>query len=47
MPERHPQSEEELMRVEEVRGIDLPAGDVGEGLRFKSSRGSFLSLIHI
>ena len=46
MPEGHPQSEEELMRVEEVGRIDLPAGDVGEGLRFKSSRGSFNAILH-
>jgi alpha/beta superfamily hydrolase len=46
MPEGHPQSEEELRRVEEVRGLDLPAGDVGEGLRFKSSRGSFNAILH-
>ena len=46
MPAGHPQSEEELMRVEEVRVIDLPSGDFGEGFRIKSSRCSFNAILH-
>ncbi|MBC8281311.1 MAG: alpha/beta fold hydrolase [Chloroflexi bacterium] len=46
MPEGQPQSEEELMRIEDVRGIELPEGDVGEGLRFRTSRGSFNAILH-
>ena len=34
------------MRIEDVTGIDLPAGDVGEGLRFRTSRGSFNAILH-
>ncbi len=45
MPEDQPQ-EEELMRIEDVKGIDLPEGDVGEGLRFRTSRGSFNAILH-
>lgn len=46
MPEGQPQSQEELMRIEDVTGIDLPDGDVGEGLRFRTSRGSFNAILH-
>ena len=46
MPEGKPQSQEELMRIEDVIGIDLPDGDVGEGLRFRTSRGSFNAILH-
>jgi alpha/beta superfamily hydrolase len=46
MPDGQPQSQEELMRIEDVTGIDLPAGDVGEGLRFRTSRGSFNAILH-
>jgi alpha/beta superfamily hydrolase len=46
MPDSQPQSQEELMRIEDVTGIDLPAGDVGEGLRFRTSRGSFNAILH-
>ena len=46
MPEDQPQSQEELMRIEDVTGIDLPDGDVGEGLRFRTSRGSFNAILH-
>ncbi len=45
MPEDQPQ-EEELMIIEDVKGIDLPEGDVGEGLRFRTSRGSFNAILH-
>ena len=45
MPEDQPQ-EEELMRIEDVRGIALPEGDAGEGLRFRTSRGSFNAILH-
>jgi len=34
------------MRIEDVTGIDFPAGDVGEGLRFRTSRGSFNAILH-
>ncbi len=34
------------MRIEDVTGIDLPDGDVGEGLRFRTSRGSFNAILH-
>ena len=34
------------MRIEDVIGIDLPDGDVGEGLRFRTSRGSFNAILH-
>ncbi|MDE0823277.1 MAG: alpha/beta fold hydrolase [Dehalococcoidia bacterium] len=46
MPDGQPQSQEELMRIEDVTGIDLTAGDVGEGLRFRTSRGSFNAILH-
>jgi alpha/beta superfamily hydrolase len=46
MPDGQPQSQEELMRIEDVTGIDFPAGDVGEGLRFRTSRGSFNAILH-
>ena len=46
MSEGQPQSQEELMRIEDVTGIDLPDGDVGEGLRFRTSRGSFNAILH-
>ena len=46
MPEGQPQSQEELMRIEDVTGIDLPDGDVGDGLRFRTSRGSFNAILH-
>ncbi len=45
MPEDQSQ-EEELMRIEDVRGIALPEGDAGEGLRFRTSRGSFNAILH-
>jgi alpha/beta superfamily hydrolase len=34
------------MRIEDVTGIDLPDADVGEGLRFRTSRGSFNAILH-
>ena len=34
------------MRIEDVTGIDLPDGDVGDGLRFRTSRGSFNAILH-
>ena len=34
------------MHIEDVTGIDLPDGDVGEGLRFRTSRGSFNAILH-
>ena len=46
MPEGQPESTEELMRIEDVTGIDLPDGDIGEGLRFKTSRGNFNAILH-
>ena len=34
------------MRIEDVTGIDLPDGDVGDGLRFRTSRGSCNAILH-
>jgi alpha/beta superfamily hydrolase len=34
------------MRIEDVTGIDLPDGHVGEGLGFRTSRGSFNAILH-
>ena len=46
MAEEKPKTIEELMRVLKVENIDLPDGDVGEGLRFETSRGDFRGILH-
>jgi alpha/beta superfamily hydrolase len=46
MPEEKPNTIEELMSVLKVENIDLPDGDVGEGLRFETSRGDFTGILH-
>jgi alpha/beta superfamily hydrolase len=46
MPEEQAKTVDELMRIQEVVKIDVPDGDVGEGLRFKTSRGDFNSILH-
>ena len=34
------------MSIREVEGIDLPDGEVGEGLKFKTNRGDFDAILH-
>ena len=51
MPEEQPKKEQpksvdELMSIREVEIIDLPEGDVGEGLRFKTNLGDFDAILH-
>ena len=46
MSEEHPKTVEELMSIQGVESIDLPDGDVGEGLRFKTNRGDFNAILH-
>ncbi len=51
MPEEQPGKEQpksvdELMSIREVEIIDLPEGDVGEGLRFKTNRGDLDAILH-
>jgi len=46
MAKEKPQSAEELMSIIDVKGIDLPDGDVGEGLRFTTNRGDFNAILH-
>ncbi|MCH7841156.1 MAG: alpha/beta fold hydrolase [Chloroflexi bacterium] len=46
MPEDQARSVDDLMSIREVEGIDLPDGDVGEGLKFKTSRGDFDAILH-
>lgn len=46
MAEQKPQTVEELMSIREVVSIDLPDGDVGEGLQFQTNRGSFDAILH-
>ena len=50
MAQTHPQSQsqrvEDLMSIQEVASIDLPDGDVGEGLRFKTNRGEMNAILH-
>lgn len=46
MPEEQAKTVEELMSIQEVVSIDVPDGDVGEGLRFKTSRGDFNAILH-
>ena len=37
---------EDFMTIQEVENIDLPDGDVGEGLRFQTDRGSMDAILH-
>ena len=49
MPEsqsQQPKSVEEFMNIQGVEKIDLPDGDVGEGLQFRTSRGNFNAILH-
>jgi len=46
MPEEQAKTVDELMSIREVEKIDLPDGDVGEGLRFKTNRGDFSAILH-
>ncbi|SVC45262.1 uncharacterized protein METZ01_LOCUS298116, partial [marine metagenome] len=46
MPEEQPKSVDELMSIRDVEPIDLPDGDVGEGLQFKTNRGDFAAILH-
>ena len=41
MSEEQPKTVEELISVQRAESIDLPDGDVGEGLRFRTNRGDF------
>ena len=47
MSEEHPKTVEELMSIQGVESIDLPDGDVGEGLRFRTNRGDFNAILHL
>ena len=46
MAEEQPQSVEHIMAIREVENIDLPDGDIGEGLRFQTNRGSMDAILH-
>ncbi len=46
MSEEQPKTVEELMSIQGVESIDLPDGDVGEGLRLKTNRGDFNAILH-
>ena len=46
MPEEQAKTVDELMSIREVEKIDLPDGDVGEGLKFKTNRGDFSAIFH-
>ena len=46
MSEEQSKTVEELMSIQGVESIDLPDGDVGEGLRFKTNRGDFNAILH-
>ena len=46
MPEDQARSLDDLMSIREVEGIDLPDGDIGEGLKFKTNRGDFDVILH-
>ena len=46
MPEEQAKTVDELMSIREVKKIDLPDGDVGEGLKFKTNRGDFSAILH-
>ena len=46
MPEEQAKTVDELMSIREVVNIDLPDGDTGEGLGFKTNRGDFAGILH-
>ncbi len=46
MAEEQAKTVEELMSIKGVESIDVPDGDVGEGLRFKTNRGDFNAILH-
>jgi|TARA_B100000809_G_scaffold131896_1_gene129616 alpha/beta superfamily hydrolase len=46
MPEEPAKTVDELMSIRDVEPIDLPDGDVGEGLQFKTNRGDFAAILH-
>ncbi|MDA0264014.1 MAG: alpha/beta fold hydrolase [Chloroflexi bacterium] len=46
MAEQQPQSREEIMTIQDVVPIDVPDGDAGEGLNFRTSRGNFNGILH-
>jgi dienelactone hydrolase len=46
MPEEQAKTVDELMSIQEVVNIDVPDGNVGEGLRFKTNRGDFNAILH-
>jgi len=46
MAEEQAKAVEELMSIQEVVGINVPDGDLGEGLRFKTNRGDFNAILH-
>ncbi len=46
MPEEQAKTVDELMSIRDVEPIDLPDGDVGEGLQFKTNRGDFAAILH-
>ncbi|MCH9016864.1 MAG: alpha/beta fold hydrolase [Chloroflexi bacterium] len=46
MPEDQARSVDDLMSIREVESIDLPDGDIGEGLKFKTNRGDFDAILH-
>ncbi|MCI0802516.1 MAG: alpha/beta fold hydrolase [Chloroflexi bacterium] len=46
MPEDQERSVDDLMSIREVESIDLPDGDIGEGLKFKTNRGDFDVILH-
>ena len=46
MPDEQAKTVDELMSIREVVNIDLPDGDTGEGLGFKTNRGDFAGILH-
>jgi len=46
MTQERPKSVDELMSIQDVVCIDLPDGDGGEGLGFKTNRGDFAAILH-
>jgi len=46
MAEEQAKTVEELMSIKGVESIDVPDGDIGEGLRFKTNRGDFNAILH-
>ncbi len=45
-PQSQAQSVEELMSIRGVESIELPDGDVGQGLQFHTNRGNFDAILH-